>query len=66
MSLIIFFQSSCLDDGTTNIDSLSSQAATTFNSYKSMGVIEMSYKFDIPIFTGRNFPGILQTIDQLK
>lgn len=37
---------------TTNIDSLSSQSATTFNSYKSMGVIEMSYKFDIPIFTG--------------
>jgi beta-N-acetylglucosaminidase len=37
---------------TTNIDSLASQAATTFNSYKSMGVIDMPFKFDIPVFSG--------------
>jgi len=37
---------------TTNINSLASQAATTFNSYKSMGVIDIAFKFDIPIFTG--------------
>ena len=37
---------------TTNIDSLASQAATTYNSYKSMGLLETSFKFDIPIFDG--------------
>ena len=36
---------------TTNIDSLASQGATTFNSYKSLGLSETSFKFDIPIFT---------------
>ena len=36
---------------TTNIDSLESQANTTFNSYKSMNLIDNSFKFDIPIFT---------------
>lgn len=37
---------------TTNINSLASQAATTYNSYKSMGVIDIAFKFDIPIFNG--------------
>ena len=37
---------------TTSIASLASQAATTYNSYKSMGLIETSFKFDIPIFEG--------------
>ena len=37
---------------TTSINSLAPQATTTFNSYSSMGVINMAFKFDIPIFTG--------------
>ncbi len=37
---------------TTAIDSLSSQSNTTYNSYKSMGLIDTSFKFDIPIFNG--------------
>lgn len=36
---------------TTNINSLESQSNTTYNSYKSMGLIETTFKFDIPIFT---------------
>lgn len=35
---------------TTNINSLESQSNTTYNSYKSLGLIETSFKFDIPIF----------------
>ena len=37
---------------TTSIASLASQANTTYNSYKSMGLIDTSFKFDIPIFDG--------------
>ena len=37
---------------TTAIDSLSSQSNTTYNSYKSMGLIDTAFKFDIPIFNG--------------
>ncbi len=36
---------------TTNIDSLESQSSSTFNSYKNMGVSELPFKFDIPIFS---------------
>lgn len=36
---------------TTNINSLESQSNTTYNSYKSMGLTETTFKFDIPIFT---------------
>lgn len=36
---------------TTSIASLESQAATSYNSYKSLNLIENSFKFDIPIFT---------------
>lgn len=36
----------------TSIENLASQASTTYNSYKSMGLIDTSFKFDIPIFEG--------------
>ena len=35
---------------TTNIDGLETQAISAFNSYKNMGVSELPFKFDIPIF----------------
>ncbi len=36
---------------TTNINSLESQSVSSYNSYKSVGVLETGFKFDIPIFT---------------
>ena len=35
---------------TTNIDSLETQSISAYNSYYSMGVSELPFKFDIPIF----------------
>ena len=36
---------------TTNIDSLESQSISTYNSYRNMGVLDLAFKFDIPIFS---------------
>ena len=35
---------------TTNIDALESQSISAYNSYSNMGVAELPFKFDIPIF----------------
>ena len=37
---------------TTNVAALVSPAKTTFNSYKSMGIIDEDFTFSIPIFDG--------------
>ena len=37
---------------TTNLDALTSPAISTYNSYKSMGLIDEAFTFTIPVFDG--------------